>query len=56
MRLTVQYNGSVANAAYGSCAGNYTNSASNMGWGDYAYLVDVYKRQEETLSKMGEWL
>ena len=41
MRLTVQYNGSVANAAYGSCAGNYTNSASNMGWGDYAYLVPV---------------
>ncbi len=39
--LGVYYNGSIINAAYGSCSGPYTNSAANMGWGNYAYLTTV---------------
>ena len=39
--VLVKYNGDVANTAYGSCAAEKTNSAANMGWGNYAYLVSV---------------
>ncbi len=33
--VLVKYNGDVANTAYGSCAAEKTNSAANMGWGNY---------------------
>ena len=41
IRLTVQYNGSVANTAYTASAGAYTNSSANMGWGYQPYLISV---------------
>ncbi len=44
--LLVIYNGQVANAAYGSCAGPYTNSAENMGWGNHAYLTSVESKYD----------
>ena len=50
MRLGVYYNNSIINAAYGSCAGAYTNSAQNMGWGNYAYLTSVESPYDKTLA------
>ncbi len=45
--VLVKYNGDVANTAYGSCAAAKTNSAANMGWGSYAYLVSVESAFEQ---------
>lgn len=39
--VLVKYGGDVANTAYGSCSAAKTNSAANMGWGSYSYLVSV---------------
>ena len=45
--VLVKYNGDVANTAYGSCAAAKTNSAANMGWGSYAYLISVESAFEQ---------
>lgn len=37
--LGVYYDGAIINAAYRSCSGSHTNSAANMGWGNYSYLT-----------------
>ena len=50
MRLGIYYNNSVINAAYGSCAGAYTNSAQNMGWGNYPYLASVESPYDKELA------
>ena len=46
VRFTVRYNNEVANAAYGSSAGSFTNSAANMGWGNYSYLTPVESKYD----------
>ena len=48
--LGVYYNGGIINAAYGSCSGPYTNSAANMGWGNYPYLTTVESPYDKTMA------
>jgi SpoIID/LytB domain protein len=50
MRFTVQYNGTTALTAYGSCAAPVTNSAANMGWGNYNYLISVESPYDSEIS------
>ena len=49
------YNGVVINAVYTACSGSYTNSAANMGWGSYDYLVSVESKYDSQMAGASQY-
>ena len=45
----------VIDAVYTACSGSYTNSAANMGWGSYDYLVSVESKYDSQMAGASQY-